>query len=75
MVVFSVFREGFTAIPPMADIGAVYHQSAEDGIALARTCGWLMAAELRACGVDLSFAPVLDLDDERCAVIANVPLD
>lgn len=65
------FREGFTAIPPMADIGAVYQRHAENGIALARTCGWLMAAELRACGVDLSFAPVLDLDDERCAVIAN----
>lgn len=65
------FREGFTVIPPMADIGAVYRRDAENGMALARTCGWLMAAELRACGVDLSFAPVLDLDDERCAVIAN----
>jgi beta-N-acetylhexosaminidase len=65
------FRDGFTAIPPMADIGAVYRQDAERGVNLARACGWLMAAELRACGVDLSFAPVLDLDDERCAVIAN----
>ena len=65
------FRDGFTIIPPMADIGAVYQRDTENGIALARACGWLMAAELRACGVDLSFAPVLDLDDERCAVIAN----
>jgi beta-N-acetylhexosaminidase len=65
------FREGFTIIPPMADIGAVYRRDAMQGIALARACGWLMAAELRSCGVDLSFAPVLDLDDERCAVIAN----
>lgn len=65
------FREGFTAIPPMADIGAVYSDTAEAGLQLARACGWLMAAELRACGIDLSFAPVLDLDDNRCAVIAN----
>lgn len=65
------FRDGFTVIPPMADIGAVYRKQAEQGLALAQACGWLMAAELRACGVDLSFAPVLDLDDERCAVIAN----
>jgi beta-N-acetylhexosaminidase len=65
------FRDGFTIIPPMADIGAVYNGDADRGLALARACGWLMAAELRSCGVDLSFAPVLDLDDERCAVIAN----
>ncbi|MEZ5539787.1 MAG: beta-N-acetylhexosaminidase [Pseudomonadales bacterium] len=65
------FRDGFTIIPPMADIGAAYQTDQTKGIALARACGWLMAAELRACGVDLSFAPVLDLDDERCAVIAN----
>ncbi|HQQ74501.1 MAG TPA: beta-N-acetylhexosaminidase [Pseudomonadales bacterium] len=65
------FRDGFTIIPPMADIGAAYQKNAETGVKLARACGWLMAAELRACGVDLSFAPVLDLDDERCAVIAN----
>lgn len=65
------FRDGFTIIPPMADIGAVYRRNSVQGTDLARACGWLMAAELRSCGVDLSFAPVLDLDDERCAVIAN----
>lgn len=65
------FRDGFTIIPPMAEIGAAYTQDNKQGLQLARACGWLMAAELRACGVDLSFAPVLDLDDNRCAVIAN----
>ncbi len=65
------FRDGFTAIPAMADIGATYLRDAPSGVQLAQACGWLMAAELRACGVDLSFAPVLDLDDERCAVIAS----
>ena len=33
--------------------------------------GEVLAAELRACGVDLSFTPVLDLDWSRCAVIGN----
>lgn len=33
--------------------------------------GWVLAAELRACGIDLSFTPVLDLDWDRCAVIGN----
>ncbi len=65
------FRDGFTVIPPMADIGAVYAKNPQHGLRVAQACGWLMAAELRACGVDLSFAPVLDLDDARCAVIAN----
>ncbi|HQQ62054.1 MAG TPA: beta-N-acetylhexosaminidase [Pseudomonadales bacterium] len=65
------FRDGFTIIPPMADIGAVYAREEKQGLLLAHACGWLMAAELRACGIDLSFAPVLDLDDNRCAVIAN----
>ena len=43
------FRDGFTIIPPMADIGAVYRRDAQHGAALARACGWLMAAELRSC--------------------------
>jgi beta-N-acetylhexosaminidase len=65
------FKEGFTTLPPMAAIGAVYQRNAAEGLRLAQACGWLMAAEVRACGVDLSFAPVLDLDDHHCTVIAN----
>lgn len=65
------FQEGFTRLPPMAAIGAVYQHDPFLGQQQALACGWLMAAELRACGVDLSFAPVLDLDDNYCAVIAN----
>ena len=41
-----------------------------DAEQLARQCGWLMATEVLAVGLDLSFAPVLDLDHERSAVIA-----
>ena len=65
------FKAGFTRLPPMQDIGRIYAEDQARGLALAHAVGLVMAAELRACGVDLSFAPVLDLDDEHCAVIAN----
>ncbi len=55
-------REGFTRLPPMRHFGRLY---AEDPIAAcqhAENCGWLMATEVLAVGIDLSFAPVLDLD-------------
>ncbi|MFP4146617.1 MAG: beta-N-acetylhexosaminidase [Halorhodospira sp.] len=55
------FREGFTRLPPAAWIGHVHDQDPSQGERLAQLAGWVMAAELRACGVDLSFAPVLDL--------------
>ncbi|MEW8523039.1 MAG: beta-N-acetylhexosaminidase [Candidatus Thiodiazotropha endolucinida] len=55
------FREGFTPLPPAAWYGDQYRKSAEQGQELARLGGWLMASELRACGVDFSFAPVLDI--------------
>jgi beta-N-acetylhexosaminidase len=51
------FRTGFTRIPAMGKLAA-----AADPVALAKTCGWLMAAELLAMDIDLSFAPVLDLE-------------
>ena len=56
------FRDGFTRIPPMRTIGQQYRKSPEAGVALARRAGWLIAAELRAAGVDLAFAPCVDLD-------------
>ncbi|MEW8026808.1 MAG: beta-N-acetylhexosaminidase [Candidatus Thiodiazotropha sp.] len=55
------FREGFTPLPPAAWYGDQYRKSAEQGVELAQLGGWLMASELRACGVDFSFAPVLDI--------------
>ena len=51
------FREGFSRLPPARRIGHQYDLDARAGVALARTIGWLMAAELRAHGVDISFAP------------------
>lgn len=56
------FRAGFTRLPPLREIGRRYSASPALGVALARQLGWLMAAELRATGVDLSLAPCVDLD-------------
>ncbi len=54
------FRDGFTRIPPMGALARL--TSAETRSRLAKTCGWLMAAELLAMDIDVSFAPVLDLE-------------
>jgi beta-N-acetylhexosaminidase len=56
------FQEGFTRLPPMRIIGREYDGNPAHGVALARQLGWLMAAELRALGIDMSFAPCIDLD-------------
>lgn len=65
------FRAGFTRIPPLQAMGRLYQQSADDGIRLAEACGWIMAAELRAIDIDMSFAPVLDMDDNFSQVIGD----
>lgn len=56
------FRDGFTAIPPMRQLGHHYDTDSAAAIALANTAGWMIGAELRAMGIDLSFAPCVDLD-------------
>lgn len=55
------FRHDFTALPAASVIGEHYDADPQAALRLAEDCGWLMAAELRAAGVDFSFAPVLDL--------------
>ncbi len=65
------FGAPFTILPPARTLGRRYDIDPGQGLALARTCGWLMAAELRACGVDLSFAPVVDIDLGLCSVIGD----
>ena len=55
------FREGYSALPPLQDIGALYATDPQQALALAEQHAWLMASEVRASGVDLSFAPVVDL--------------
>lgn len=65
------FREGFTQIPAMQTLGASYLIAPEPALKQARVLGWLMATELLACGVDFSFAPVLDIDYGRSEVIGD----
>ena len=56
------FRHGFSRLPPARRIGHEFDLNARAGLDLARQMGWLMAAELRSHGVDISFAPCVDLD-------------
>lgn len=65
------FRDRFTQIPPMRILGELYQQSPEPTLKKAREIGWLLATELLVCGVDFSFAPVLDLDYGASEVIGD----
>jgi len=65
------FKEGFTRLPPLRAVGDLYEKSAAKGMAAAGELAWLMAAEVRACGLDLSFAPVVDADDSFSSVIGD----
>jgi beta-N-acetylhexosaminidase len=65
------FRDGFTRVPPMGEIGAAHRNDPARGIALARAAGRVLAGELVSHGVDFSFTPVLDLDFGRSGVIGD----
>lgn len=65
------FRPGFTPLPAVAGLGRIHDQSPARARQCAEVTGWLMAAELRSIGVDLSFAPVLDLDRGVSQVIGD----
>lgn len=64
-------EDGFTHLPAMRDLGHVWDSDPSLAVKLSNAVGYILAAELRACGVDLSFTPVLDLDYECSAVIGN----
>ncbi len=65
------FREGFTRLPAPRLLGRRFDQDRRDGLALAQSVGWLLAGELRAVGVDFSFAPCIDLDYGVSEVIGD----
>jgi len=65
------FREGFTALPAVSHFGKIYDHDHLRARRLSELAGWLMAAELRAVGVDFSFAPVLDVDHGISKVIGD----
>ena len=55
------FRDGYSALPPLERFDTLYRSDSDAALARAREHAWLMASEVRASGVDLSFAPVVDL--------------
>jgi beta-N-acetylhexosaminidase len=65
------FKEGFTRLPPMRQIGRLWDHDKEHAQQLAWACGLTMAVELRCCGVDLSLAPVLDVDHGASTIIGD----
>jgi beta-N-acetylhexosaminidase len=65
------FRDGFFRLPPVGRLGTIYRHDRDRALRLAHEAGWLMASEVLAVGVDLSFAPVLDLDLGISAVIGD----
>lgn len=65
------FKRGLTTLPPMRRLGEIYDENPSRAKRLADLCGWLLATELRAMDVDISFAPVLDLDHGVSQVIGD----
>jgi beta-N-acetylhexosaminidase len=65
------FREGFTKIPAMRELGKIWDIQPQRARHLAQQAGYVMAAELRACSVDFSFTPVLDVDHGQSSVIGD----
>lgn len=63
--------DGFTALPAMRVLGELWMHDAMAATDAASALGHVLGAELRACGVDFSFAPVLDLDHGPSSVIAD----
>lgn len=63
--------DGFTKLPAMRSLGALWERDVLQATNIATAVGYILAAELRACGVDLSFTPVLDLDHGESGVIGD----
>lgn len=63
--------DGFTRLPAMRLLGQLWERDVLAACKAATALGYVLAAELRACGVDLSFTPVLDLDYGESGVIGD----
>ncbi len=63
--------DGFTRLPSMRTLGERWMQDPMRATQMATACGYVLAAELRSCGVDFSFTPVLDLDHGESGVIGD----
>jgi len=64
-------RDGFTHLPAMRVLGELWMQDAMRALDAATSAGYVLGAELRACGVELSWAPVVDLDHGRSEVVGD----
>lgn len=65
------FRDGFTLLPPMRELGDLYDKNPRSAILETENMGEIMGRELKAVGIDCSFAPVLDIDMGISEVIGN----
>jgi beta-N-acetylhexosaminidase len=65
------FREGFTAIAPMRELGRLWDRDRDAAREAARAAAYIIGAEIGAHGLDFSFAPVLDLDYGSCTAIGD----
>jgi beta-N-acetylhexosaminidase len=63
--------DGFTHVAAMRRFGELWMQDAMRAVAAATAAGYVLGAEMRACGIDLSWTPVVDLDHERSEVIGD----
>jgi beta-N-acetylhexosaminidase len=64
-------KKGYTILPTMQKLAAFLNSDSDKNFPFATDLGWLMASEVIASGLDISFAPVLDLDDSRRSVIGD----
>jgi beta-N-acetylhexosaminidase len=64
-------RDGFTRLPAMRRLGELWASNPGSAVQSAKAVGYVLAAELRARGVDMSFTPVLDIDWGRSGVIGD----
>lgn len=64
-------KQGVTRLPPLRELGCCYDTDEELALGQAQDWGWLMASEMLALGLDISFAPVLDLNFSRSEVIGD----
>jgi beta-N-acetylhexosaminidase len=64
-------KKGFSTIPPMRSLGALWDRDHAHALSAARGCGFVIGSELQAHGIDFSFAPVLDVDYGESGVIGD----
>lgn len=65
------FKQDFTRLPAPEKYLRYYHRDPQGAIELVQDCGWLMAQELLSCGVDLSLAPVLDINHGLTPIVGD----